>query len=105
MGNPSSLHVPRLSSMRMSLKASIGLNDAEMAKIDGKLQGRSIPKWRASDTCDGLKHRLGLSKAELKTIVLGVPKVLGCSYDANIDPSLAALQRRLDLREIGIAHI
>eukprot|EP00966_Prymnesium_polylepis_P118955 2749547-Prymnesium_polylepis.1 len=46
---------------------------------------------------DRLQRRLGLSDAELLKLVLRHPPVLGYSFEENIEPKLAALQRRLGL--------
>jgi len=40
-----------------------------------------------------------LSEPELKKVVLGFPTVLGLSFEASIEPSLAALKSRLSLSE------
>ena len=53
----------------------------------------------ANSRCDSLKHRLRLSEADLQTVVMARPAVLGLSYENNLEPSLAKLQERLGLDE------
>eukprot|EP01050_Picozoa_sp_SAG11_P022673 SAG11_NODE_4347_length_1938_cov_6.660685_2_plen_129_part_00 len=51
------------------------------------------------------QERLGLSKAELKKVVLRLPQVLGYSYEGNTEPTLARLQGRLDLSEAELKKV
>ena len=81
------------------------VNAADRARLQGKLQGRSIDVVRANATCNDLQHRLNMSAAELKKIVLGHPAVLDYSYDGNIDLKLATLQHRLNLSEAELKKI
>ena len=55
--------------------------------------------------CEAMQERLGLSEAELRKVVLGVPSVLAYSIEGNVLPSLAALQERLGLSEAELRKV
>ena len=80
----------------------LGATQREAAKAESGL----LPKVRdqftesqAQRMCEVLQARLGLTKVELKTLVVRNPPVLGISIEATVLPRLAALQARLGLSE------
>ena len=48
---------------------------------------------------------LGLSEGELRKVVVTCSPVLGYSYEANVEPSLAKLQGRLGLSEAELRKV
>jgi len=91
------------------LRARFPCTDEEVLRAERKLLPNQvhpgIDPARAGNTCDSLQSRLSLSEPELKKVVLGLPSVLGFSYEANIAPSLAALQSRLALSEVELKKV
>jgi len=85
------------------LRARFACTDEEVLRAERSLLPNQVHPGidlaRAGNTCDSLQSRLSLSKPELKKVVLKIPPVLGYSYEANLEPSLAALQSRLSLSE------
>ena len=49
--------------------------------------------------CEALQARLGLSEAELRKVVLGLPAVLGLSIEDNVLPTIDFLQGELGLSD------
>jgi len=64
-----------------------------------------IEPVRAGDVCESLQPRLSLTEPELRKMVLVRPHVLGCNYESNIAPSLAALQSRLSLSDAELKKL
>ena len=65
----------------------------------------------ANSRCDLLKHRLRLSEADLQTVVMARPAVLGLSYEGTVAPALKKLQVRLRMdnkqlhRAVSYTHL
>ena len=52
-----------------------------------------------------LQHRLSLTEAELRKLVLRLPVVLGLSYEQKVEPSLNSLQTRLMLSDAELKKV
>ena len=85
----------RRSTVEDYVTSRFGCAAEEAAKFEKTYVGRSSRVERARDSCDRLQQRLDLSDAELKNLVLQRPRVLGFSYEANIEPKLTFLQEQL----------
>jgi len=59
----------------------------------------------AKANCELLRKRLTLTEGQLRAVLVAYPPVLGYSYVANIEPSLAALQSRLGLTESQLRRV
>ena len=71
-----------------------------------KAESRLLPNIRDKLTesemqcmCEALQARLGLSEAELRKVVLGLPPVLGLSVEGNVLPTIDFLQGELGLSD------
>ena len=77
----------------------LGFTPADAAKAEVRLKERAqyVKAPDARNRCEALQVRLGLSEAQLRKVVVGLPSVLGFSYEANLEPKLAFLEAELEL--------
>ena len=84
-----------------------GISEDIAQRTEAKLKHRAkyIDATMTARICDALQSRLGLSEAQLQKVVVALPQVLSCSFESNIEPSLAKLQSRLGLSEAQLQKV
>ena len=86
----------------------LGATQREAAKAESGLLPEvrdQFTESQAQRMCEVLQARLGLTKVELKTLVVRNSPVLGNSIEATVLPRLAALQVRLGLSEAELKKL
>ena len=59
----------------------------------------------SKEELDALQAGLDLCDAELRALVLGAPQILGLSYEADVAPSVARLEREIGSPEAARAEV
>jgi hypothetical protein len=88
---------------------ALGCTAEEARRTEAKL-GRvrlaaRIEGVRIEGVCDWLRSRLDLDDSGLKKMVLTFPQMLGCSVEANLEPTLGWFQTRLDLGDAQLSKL
>ena len=84
-----------------SIQSAVSLTDKELKRIVERVpQVLDVTASDVEPSLRSLTERLSLSDIELKKkVVLRVPQCLGLGFDEGMGPTLAALQRALDLSD------
>ena len=90
------------------LASRFDCTEVEAKRAEEKLVpniANTMTRLRLATQCDALQGQLGLSDPELRKVVMRLPSVLGLSFEANIEPSLAKLQGRLGLSQAELRKL
>ena len=90
------------------LASRFDCTEVEAKRAEEKLVpniANTMTRLRLATQCDALQGQLGLSDPELRKVVMRLPSVLGLSFEANIEPSLAKLQGRLGLSQAELRKV
>jgi len=86
----------------------LGATQKEAAEAESRLLPEirdQLTESQAQRVCEALQERLGLTKVQLKKIVLRHSPVLGIRVEETVLPRLAALQARLGLSEAEMKKV